>query len=54
MTASAAALAAHRTAQTDVALEAGISRIALKADGTITVKGRHANVIGSDRIDPDS
>jgi type VI secretion system secreted protein VgrG len=41
----------HLTAKTDITLQVGDSKIELRADGTITIKGKHVDIIGSDRID---
>ncbi len=41
----------HLKANTDITLEVGASKIELRADGTITIKGKHVDVIGSSRID---
>lgn len=38
-------------ASTHITLEVGASKIELRQDGTITIKGVHVDVIGSDRID---
>ena len=38
-------------ANTHITLEVGASKIELRQDGTITIKGVHVDVIGSDRID---
>lgn len=41
----------HLTATTDITLQVGASKIELRADGTITISGKHIDIIGSDRID---
>ncbi|SFG49984.1 type VI secretion system secreted protein VgrG [Duganella sp. CF458] len=41
----------HLTANTDITLQVGASKIELRADGTITISGKHIDIIGSDRID---
>jgi len=41
----------HLTANTDITLQVGASKIELRADGTITIQGKYVDIIGSDRID---
>jgi len=41
----------HLTAQTDITLQVGASRIVMKSDGKITIEGVNVEILGSNRID---
>jgi type VI secretion system secreted protein VgrG len=41
----------HLTANTDITLQVGASKIVMTANGTVTIEGVNVNVIGSSRID---
>ncbi|MBO0096256.1 hypothetical protein, partial [Listeria monocytogenes] len=41
----------HLTANTDITLQVGASKIELRADGTIIIQGKIVDITGSERID---